>query len=278
MAFKIEVLDRIPTYPGRVTLTPVSGQENTYDLVRADQPIQEGTPVNKALFDRKADSLSEDVTVYVSTNGSDTGGDGTSAAPFASVNAALRALPKYLNGYTATIDIAAGTYEERVRIENFSGGTLIVGNIGRSVIIRGLTIVSSSLVKLNISNITRVDAIIGTPLAISGGSNVIANSDITVDGERADVSGITVSENSTFSSASGVTVTSTKNNNYGILASNGSRVSLHTVAGGGNGTGLSAETGAVISYGTRTMTATTAVRTLYGGRIVSGAQTDVPNY
>lgn len=40
--------DRVPIYPGRVTLTPVSGQANTFDLVRADQPTQEGTPLNKA--------------------------------------------------------------------------------------------------------------------------------------------------------------------------------------------------------------------------------------
>lgn len=40
--------DRVPLYPGRVTLTPVSGQANTFDLVRADQPTQDGTPLNKA--------------------------------------------------------------------------------------------------------------------------------------------------------------------------------------------------------------------------------------
>ena len=40
--------DRVPLYPGRVTLAPVSGQANTFDLVRADQPTQEGTPLNKA--------------------------------------------------------------------------------------------------------------------------------------------------------------------------------------------------------------------------------------
>lgn len=40
--------DRIPLYPGRVTLTPVAGQANTYDMTRADQPTQEGTPINKA--------------------------------------------------------------------------------------------------------------------------------------------------------------------------------------------------------------------------------------
>lgn len=40
--------DRVSLYPGRVTLTPVSGQANTYDLARADSPTQEGTPLSKA--------------------------------------------------------------------------------------------------------------------------------------------------------------------------------------------------------------------------------------
>lgn len=47
----IEVIDRISTYPGRVKLIPVEGQANTYDMVRADEPIEPGTPINKALFD-----------------------------------------------------------------------------------------------------------------------------------------------------------------------------------------------------------------------------------
>lgn len=39
--------DRTPQYPGRVRLTPVSGQADIYDLTRADAPIEEGTPLNK---------------------------------------------------------------------------------------------------------------------------------------------------------------------------------------------------------------------------------------
>ena len=42
--------DRVPLYPGRVKLTPVSGQENTYDMVRADEPTQEGDPLSKDTF------------------------------------------------------------------------------------------------------------------------------------------------------------------------------------------------------------------------------------
>lgn len=40
--------DRIPKYPGRVQLTPVEGQANVYDMVRADEPEQVGTPLSKA--------------------------------------------------------------------------------------------------------------------------------------------------------------------------------------------------------------------------------------
>ena len=42
--------DRIPLYPGRVKMTPVAGQANTFDMVRADDPTQPGTPLNKATF------------------------------------------------------------------------------------------------------------------------------------------------------------------------------------------------------------------------------------
>lgn len=38
--------DRIPLHPGRIKLTQVSG--DIYDMERADEPQQEGTPLNKA--------------------------------------------------------------------------------------------------------------------------------------------------------------------------------------------------------------------------------------
>lgn len=44
--------DRISKFPGRVKLIPVPGEANTFDLRRADQPTQAGTPINKLLLDR----------------------------------------------------------------------------------------------------------------------------------------------------------------------------------------------------------------------------------
>lgn len=49
----------MPKYPGRVTLTPVAGQENTFDMAMADEPTIDGTPLNKAtlLQDATASAL-----------------------------------------------------------------------------------------------------------------------------------------------------------------------------------------------------------------------------
>lgn len=43
--------NRESLYPGRVKLTPVDAANGIYDLVRADEPQEEGTPLNKKLLD-----------------------------------------------------------------------------------------------------------------------------------------------------------------------------------------------------------------------------------
>ena len=47
---EVDFRDRVPTYPGRVTLTPVVGSSNQYDMVRSDEPTVYGTPLDKATF------------------------------------------------------------------------------------------------------------------------------------------------------------------------------------------------------------------------------------
>ena len=47
---EVDFKDRVPKYAGRVKLTPVSGQEHTFDMVRADAPTVAGTPIDKATF------------------------------------------------------------------------------------------------------------------------------------------------------------------------------------------------------------------------------------
>ena len=62
--------DRVSQYPGRVKLTPVSGQENVYDMEWADGATVAGTALNKAslltdataaLFGLGADAVPDDV-------------------------------------------------------------------------------------------------------------------------------------------------------------------------------------------------------------------------
>ena len=47
----INVQDRVSTYPGRVKLIRADGSSEYVTLERADAPTQEGTPLNKVLFD-----------------------------------------------------------------------------------------------------------------------------------------------------------------------------------------------------------------------------------
>lgn len=96
--------DRVPLYPGRVTLTPVAGQANTYDMVRADQPTQEGTPLNKA-------TLLKDATAAKF-------GKGTGAVP----DDVLDVLSKsVLEGTYPVVDVYAGQNWEKGTVAGASG-------------------------------------------------------------------------------------------------------------------------------------------------------------
>lgn len=54
--------DRLSKYPGRVKLTPVAGQADTFDMIRADEPEEAGTPLNKnsLLKDETAEAIGLD--------------------------------------------------------------------------------------------------------------------------------------------------------------------------------------------------------------------------
>ncbi len=278
MAIKIPVTDRVPTYPGRVILTPVNGQANTYDMVRADAPRVEGTPVNKMLLDSKTDRLTAGVTVYVATTGNDSTGDGTSAAPFKTIQKAINELPKDLNGNHAIIDIADGTYNERVTVDGFNGGRLTIGVNDRTVIVRGVTVMSSVGVRLNISNITYSETYDGTLLYADFGSNVTIIRPLTLRGETAAVSGIAAARGSMINAPS-MTVALLSCGAAAVLATSGSQILLGTVEGNGNTSyGLRAEMGGMISYSAKNLTATGGDLTVSGGRIYSGAQTNIPVY
>ena len=78
----VNVVDRVPQNAGRVMLIPVSGQANTYDMVRADNPSVEGTPINRALL-MAMQGFTATRTVF-NSNGSvtETGDTGTKVTVF----------------------------------------------------------------------------------------------------------------------------------------------------------------------------------------------------
>lgn len=45
-----DIRDRVPTYPNRVKMTPVEGMANTFIMERADEPLVEGTPLDRDTF------------------------------------------------------------------------------------------------------------------------------------------------------------------------------------------------------------------------------------
>ena len=45
-----DIRDRVPTFPGRILLRPVADQPNYFEFVRADDPTEEGTPLDRATF------------------------------------------------------------------------------------------------------------------------------------------------------------------------------------------------------------------------------------
>lgn len=99
--------DRVPTYAGRVRLTPVTGQTNIYDLERADEPTEAGTPLSKA-------NLLTDATATAM---------GLSEAN-ATVNNALAATwAKAVAAKTAADVFAGGLYVEAIEYEGTSGSS-----------------------------------------------------------------------------------------------------------------------------------------------------------
>lgn len=269
MSYKIQVEDRVSTYPGRVTMIPVPGAANTYDMTRADLPIVEGTPVNKALFDSKADVMREDAIVYVTTTGSDVDGDGSTDAPFRSIQAAIDALPKNLGGFTVQISIGFGVYPERIRVEGFTSGRLVIGRPGEVFTINGITIVNSSFIETNIYQIERDTTVSESPFIVKDGSKVYVGSDMIVDGVNSNYIGIAVENNSHFITKSTAKITC---NNCGMAVSAQwcSFVSLNSITGSNNVFGMSATQGSIVSYKTDTLSKMWSNNADSGGLVLTG--------
>lgn len=269
MILKKVVEDRVSTYPGRVVMTPVTGAANTYDMTRADEPINEGTPINKELFDSKAYTLTQDVTIYVDTSGNDVEGDGSFDAPYKTIQKAIDSIPKHLGGHTAEILIDFGVYPERLVVEGFSSGRLIIGRYGGVFSIDGIDIINSSFVETNIHQIDRLAGSSRPLFVAKDGSNVQIGSEMILDGVDMGITGMVVENNSHVVTGNNVKLTC---NNCGMAVSATwcSFVSLSEITGSENMFGMSASQGSIVSYKTDTLDTNWSNSADSGGLVITG--------
>lgn len=145
------VQDRVPTYAGRVTLTPVEGAANTFTMERADVPVVEGTPIDRALFDSitqsrltgryYAPSVSREV--MTSTTGTtdpipESGWTELSYTEFTNNSYKLTAsFPDYPNLPTRAVDASATTY---YAAESDTGETWIAIDFGTRILVNKIRV------------------------------------------------------------------------------------------------------------------------------------------
>ena len=212
--------------------------------------------------------LTANKTVYVATTGNDTTGDGTSGKPYKTIAKGLSVIPKNLNGFDATLYIAGGTYAENVTIKGFNGGELTIMLQG-NVTINSLTVSTAQWVLFNYASVSTTLTITNTtayPIIISYSSFVRFNSTINVVINTAtNYPGIYCHSLSQLSIDGTATVNNAK---YGVRLLINSSVSINKFAGTGNDIGIQAESGSIISYGTKTISATTE-KVLSGGSIIT---------
>lgn len=115
----IEWVDRVATYPGRIKLTPENGDPAFYaTMERADEPTVLGTPINaenlnaaqNTLNFTSGTSVSTYMKVYVATTGNDSNTGATTAAPLATIKAAIRKYAYWCK--MLEVSLADGVYTE----------------------------------------------------------------------------------------------------------------------------------------------------------------------
>ena len=163
-----------------------------------------------------------------------------------------------------------GVYAERVTVNGFRSGRLIIGRYGSVFSITGgIDIINSSYVETNIYQIDR-DTSSSKPLFVAkDGSNVTIGSDMILDGTDSGVTGMVVENNSHVVTANNITLTC---NNCGMAVSATwcSFVSLNAITGSENMFGMSASQGAIVSYKTDTLDKMWSNNADTGGLVLTG--------
>lgn len=215
--------------------------------------------------------LSANLTLYVATTGNDTTGTGTSVNPYATISKALSVVPKNLNGYDATIQLAGGTYTDNIFIDGLHGGRFILS-------VNGAVILNGYIVQVDCAVMAQIQTSSSGTLTINNTPNYANGAIYMTSSEMLQIVNVPLVINSTTQGIfannpsnfySGASVKINNTTNCAVQSAVGSFVSfVSTLSGTNNAVGLKANA-AVISYNTNTLSATTPVQKLNGGIITN---------
>ncbi|MCX7614755.1 MAG: hypothetical protein N2Z65_03260 [Clostridiales bacterium] len=230
----------------------ITGKTNWYDApdITLAQALSHISSLN-------AHCLLSDVTIYVSPTGNDTTGNGTSGNPYATITKALSMIPKNLNGYTPTISIAAGTYNEVVTISGYVGGYIYLILTG-SIIVNGIIVSNGSCIRVSGAYTINTNYIHcykkSSWMSLASVIIALTGAGATPPVEAASVNLHCGSQSHMY--ASGVITINNSTAVYAVSITAGSIVTLGNLSGTNNtGTSLYMTASSMLSYGANTLSA-----------------------
>lgn len=213
--------------------------------------------------------LYSDMIINVATTGSDETGDGSSTAPYATITKALSVIPKNLNGYEATIQIADGTYDEDVIITGFKSGAFTIQSnsvdaFNDNCIIKSLMI-HSCTGNMNIKSLTMQESIDQIPV------QVVFVYSCSIYYVKCNMSNTNGSGISVWGAEAHISYCDISNHNEAIIAQRNSKVYSWNNIGTNNQTGLLTASGSSINIGSSIQPNGQNMITNYEGVIIKGS-------
>lgn len=211
--------------------------ENSPYLIRPDT---NGTGVAW----RQCSLISGNATLYATTSGNDTTGNGTSSAPWATLGKAISWLndKQIESGITVTVSLGSGTFVEsavitirgevfkHVGIQGNGSANTTISNVAAGV---GCLYLADGTFLKDIRNIKLLgDNTSGTGISVQQKSGIYIGADLIVNDYS---SGITLTNDSLLVANSGA-LTSSSNVNAGLYVTGGSEVRVQSCVFNNNGT------------------------------------------
>jgi hypothetical protein len=254
-------------------------QEGMQPTGNVPYDVYEGSTIISP-YGAKIGTLSHNITLFVSTTGSDITGDGTSEKPFKTIGYAINTLPRDLGGYNANINIATGTYDEDLFLVGIGQGGTLTLFLGGNVTVRSISIEYSNII-IRSSNDSVARTLTTKYVFISNSSsfNAYATISITTTGYLEDGSNkysiFIIRQSSAYLSGS---TTLTGNTGTGVAVANTSKAYFYSINGSGFTTGLDISTASHLTIYSNTISATLPTSIYTGGQLIFNNGTQISGF